>query len=428
MKFLYKYPQGEFPYTRLVEEAANRGKLDPEFEIWHSGVFDEGRYFDVFVEYAKESVEELRIRITAHNRGPEDAPLNLLPTVWFRNRWSWQKGSPRPSLWAGVDLEDGVSIEIDDDYYARRCLLLEGRPQLLFTENETNRQALYNSPNRSPFVKDSFHDYLIRGDHSAVNPRRIGTKAAGLYSQTIAAGSHVTIELSLTDQTAERFPETFATTFDVRKREADEFYAKRIPAKGLSEDAVNVQRQAFGGLFWTKQYFHYDVEAWLEGDPSQPKPPAERLAGRNSDWRHLFNADVISMPDKWEYPWYAAWDLAFHCIPIAVADPEFAKEQILLFLREWYMHPSGQIPAYEWDLGDVNPPVHAWAVWRVYKIDKRVTGRADRAFLERAFHKLLLNFTWWVNRKDPEAATCFRAAFWDSITSACSTAPTPLKA
>ena len=412
MKFLYKYPQTEFPYARLVEESARRGKLDPEFEVWQSGVFDEGRYFDVFIEYAKESSENTLIRITAHNRGPEAAPLHLLPTVWFRNTWSWAPGSARPSLWRGPALEDGRSIEIDHNYYGRRRLILKGQPTLLFTENETNREALYESPNRSPFVKNAFHDYVIRGDRSAVNPRDIGTKGAALYSETIPAGGTAVVELELTDESAgEQFNPGFGKTFEVRKSEADEFYAKRIPPTGLSDDAIRIQRQAFGGLFWTKQYFHYDVETWLEGDPTQPKPPTERLTGRNSDWRHLFNGDVISMPDKWEYPWYAAWDLAFHCIPLALADPEFAKDQLLLFLREWYMHPSGQIPAYEWDLGDVNPPVHAWAVWRVYKIEKRITGRSDRVFLEKAFHKLLLNFTWWVNRKDPDGRNVFQGGF-----------------
>jgi len=412
MKFLYKYPQGEFPYGRLIEENARRGKLDPEFEVWQSGAFDEGRYFDVFVEYAKESAENTLIRITAHNRGPDDAPLHLLPTVWFRNTWSWAPGSPRPSLWRGPELEDGRSIEIDHDYYGRRRLIAKGRPELLFSENETNNEALYGSPNRTPFVKSAFHDYVIRGDEGAVNPRHIGTKGAALYSDTIPAGGNTVIELELTDQTTgEQSNPRFSKTFNIRRKEADEFYAKRIPAAGLSEDAIQIQRQAFGGLFWSKQYFHYDVETWLEGDPTQPKPPAERLTGRNSDWRHLFNGDVISMPDKWEYPWYAAWDLAFHCIPLALADPEFAKDQLLLFLREWYMHPSGQIPAYEWDLGDVNPPVHAWAVWRVYKIEKRITGRSDRVFLEKAFHKLLLNFTWWVNRKDPDGRNVFQGGF-----------------
>ncbi len=411
MKCLYKYPQAEFPYRRLVEENQRRGKLDPEFELWHAGAFDEDRYFDVYVEYAKEAAERIAIRITAVNRGPEPAPLHVLPMLWFRNTWSWTHTAHKPHLWLGPDLNDARTIEAEHYYYGRRRLLCGGRPELLFTENETNRLELYRAPNRSPFVKSGFHDYIIRGDARAVNPRHQGTKAGALYFQTIPAGGSQTIELGLSDHApSDCFPKC-AALFDLRKREADEFYDRRASAAALSEDARNVQRQAYAGLLWSKQFYHYDVATWLEGDPAQPTPPAARKTLRNDDWRHLFNEDILSMPDKWEYPWYAAWDSAFHCLPLATVDPDFAKEQLVLFLREWYMHPNGQIPAYEWKFSDVNPPVHAWAAWRVYKIEKRVRGKSDRNFLERIFHKLLLNFTWWVNRKDPDGRNVFQGGF-----------------
>lgn len=412
MRYLYKYPQREFPYRLLVDEAARRGKLDPEFELWHAGAFDDDRYFDVFVEYAKENPESIAVRITAHNRGPDAAPLCLLPTVWFRNTWSWRAGAHRPELWAGPDLDDGKTIEIEHDYYDRRRLLFAGAPELLFTENESNRLALWGSPNRTPFVKDAFHRHVVHGQPGAVNPRRRGTKAAALYRFNVPAGESATIKLRLSDHAPHsRFDGEFEQLFDERRREADEFYSLRTPEGGCSDDARNIQRQAFAGMLWTKQFYHYDVTTWLDGDSAPPQPPRARLNGRNSEWRHLYNADVISMPDKWEYPWYAAWDLAFHMIPLATIDPDFAKEQLILFLREWYMHPNGQIPAYEWKLSDVNPPVHAWAAWRVYKIEERIRGRADRDFLERVFHKLLLNFTWWVNRKDPEGHNVFQGGF-----------------
>ena len=412
MKFLYKYPQAEFPYERLRQEAARRGKLDPEFEVWHTGVFDDGRYFDVFIEYAKQTSETTLIRVRAVNRGPEAAELHLLPTVWFRNIWSWSEGAERPRLWRGPDLEDAATIEVEHHYRDRRRLICHGSPDLLFTENDTNRLKLYDAPNRTPFVKDAFHEYLIEGRRNAVNPREQGTKAAALYSKTLEPGETWEIRLCLTDHApAERFDARFDGVFEQRIREADEFFARRSGMCAGMEPARRVQRQALAGLMWSKQFYHYDMATWLDGDAAQPRPPAARLHGRNKAWRHLYNDDVILMPDPWEYPWYAAWDLAFHAVPVALIDPDFAKEQLILLLREWYLHPNGQIPAYEWKFSDVNPPVHAWAAWRVYKIEKRIRGKGDRNFLERVFHKLLLNFTWWVNRKDPEGHNVFEGGF-----------------
>ena len=440
MKFLYKYPQAAFPYAQLVEENRRRGKRDSEFELIDTGIFNEDRYFDVFVEYAKTSPEDILIRITAHNRGPEAADLHLLPTVSFRNTWSWDPGSNRPLLCADAEPPLGASaIQLEESMYGKRWLICDGSPELLFTENETNRQRLFGVENAAPFVKDGINDYVVHGRTDAVNPELCGTKASAVYRMTIEAGGSATLRLRLTDQNlkaraeeisamrGERraksvgaaaapaiaespFGPSFDRIFSQRIAEADEFYAQRMP-KGLSSDAQAVQRQAFAGMLWSKQFFYYDVKAWLDGDSAGPTPPDSRKSGRNREWEHLYNADIISMPDKWEYPWYAAWDLAFHCIPLAQIDSEFAKEQLTLLLREWYMHPNGQLPAYEWALGDVNPPVHAWACWRVYKIEKRRTGRADRAFLEHAFHKLLLNFTWWVNRKDAEGMNVFQGGF-----------------
>jgi hypothetical protein len=412
MKFLYKYPQAEFPYGWLVDENRRRSRGVGEFELMETGVFNEDRYFDVFVEYAKAGAEDILVRITAHNRGPEAAELHLLPTLWFRNTWSWNQDSKRPSLAAASTPEGATVIEADHPSYGKRWLVCEGTPEVLFTNNETNYQRLSGSPNQSPFVKDGINNYVVNGAKDAVNPARTGTKASAYYRATVAPGASVTLRLRFTDRapSAGMLGPEFEAAFGQRLTEADEFYAKRI-GDCTDEDARNVQRQAFAGMLWSKQFFYYDVRAWLEGDPSQPPPPAERKNGRNRDWKHLYNADIISMPDKWEYPWYAAWDLAFHCIPLALVDPDFAKEQLILLLREWYMHPNGQLPAYEWAFGDVNPPVHAWAAWRVYKIEKRLRGKADHEFLEKVFHKLLLNFTWWVNRKDPEGKNVFQGGF-----------------
>ena len=409
MRFLYKYPQAAFPYGTLVRENARRTRQDPEFELAETGVFAASRYFDVEIEYAKAEPEDILIRVTVTNRGPDDARLHVLPTIWFRNIWTWHPGFERPLARAA-----DTAIVLSERAYGQRWLHFEGAPDLLFTENETNRQRLFNQPSASPFTKDAFHRFLIGGERGALNPARQGTKAAIHLPLTIAAGASVTIRLRLNDQPpdSERasLGTAFADVFALRKREADDFYAAVVPAS-LSEDAANVMRQALAGLLWSKQYYHYIVKTWLDGDPGQPAPPAERLHGRNSQWTHLYNSDVISMPDKWEYPWYAAWDLAFHCVAVALVDPDFAKEQLLLLLREWYMHPNGQLPAYEWSFGDVNPPVHAWAALRVFQIERKRRGTGDRAFLERIFQKLLLNFTWWVNRKDADGMNVFQGGF-----------------
>jgi len=438
MRMLYKYPQAEFPYAWLVEENRRRGKDQPEFELLDTGVFQNNRYFDVFVEYAKADVEDILIRITAVNRGPQAATLHLLPSLWFRNTWSWGRDQRHPSARIAAAVPGSLCAELEHWQYGKRWLLCAGQPELLFTENETNYQRLFGGKNRS-YVKDAFHAYLIGGDKAAVNPQQVGTKMAALYRLVMGVGESMTLKLRLTDmeplgemdstasmvgsvnspghaERGEGVPGTndFGTGFDNlfarRQKEADAFYASRIP-KELTEDAKLVMRQSFAGMLWSKQFYHYDVRNWLDGDPAGPPPPKERLEGRNHDWTHLYTDDVLSMPDKWEYPWFAAWDLAFHTIPIALIDPDFAKDQLILLLREWYMHPNGQLPAYEWAFGDVNPPVHAWAAFRVYKIERRLRGVADRGFLEKVFHKLLLNFTWWVNRKDPDGMNIFEGGF-----------------
>jgi hypothetical protein len=415
MKYLYKYPQAEFPYGRLVEENRHRGKDAPEFELMDTGVFDEDRYFDVEIEYAKATPEDILIRINVTNRGPETAELHLLPTIWFRNTWSWQKGAPRPSLRQTTDVRNATAIQLCQPSYGHRWLFCNGLPELLFTENETNTRRLYNYENGTRHAKDGINDYVVHGVTDAVNPAKSGTKAAAHYPLTLGPGESKIIKLRLTDleippENSDPCNGKFDAMFDERKREADEFYDSVTP-EHLSQDAKAVMRQALGGLLWSKQFYYYDMGSWLKGDPAEPPPPSERLNGRNSQWTHLYNDDIISMPDKWEYPWYAAWDLAFHCVPLAIVDSDFAKDQLVLLLREWYMHPNGQLPAYEWAFGDVNPPVHAWAAWRVYKIDKKRRGKGDTKFLERVFHKLLLNFTWWVNRKDAEGRNVFQGGF-----------------
>ena len=407
MRALYKYPHGPFPYAALVDENRRRDRRASEYELIDTGAFADDRYFDVTVEYAKASAEDVLVRITVANRGPEPAELHLLPTLWFRNTWAWTPGSPRPRLSA---TPGEATIEAEHAELGRRWLRCEGDPELLFTDNDTNAARLWGTPNGSPYVKDGINDYLVEGRKDAVNPDATGTKASAHYRLTIPAGGSTTVRLRLSDAPAAAVDKAFDAVFARRIREADEFYATVSPPT-LSEDARRVMRQAFAGLLWSKQFFHYDVRRWLEGDPAAPPPPASRRGGRNHEWEHLYNDDVISMPDKWEYPWYAAWDLAFHMIPLALVDPEFAKSQLLLFLREWYMHPNGQIPAYEWAFGDVNPPVHAWAALRVYRIERRRRGTGDRDFLQRVFHKLLLNFTWWVNRKDAEGKNVFQGGF-----------------
>lgn len=409
MKYLYKYPQAEFPYQQLIESNRNRSKLEGEFELMDTGVFDDDKYFDVFVEYAKADVEDVLVKVTVANRGDDAARINVLPTVWLRNDWTWSGENASGELRA----IDANAVSIRCDSLGTRSLYFDGSPELLFTENETNKERLFGTTNTSRYVKDGINDYVVNGNANAVNPNKTGTKAAGNYELTVPARSEVVLRMRLTDIEKPDFKafDGYEAIFAKRKGEADQFY-KDIAPVALSDDARSVQRQAFAGMLWSKQFYHYIVREWIEGDPSMPKPPDSRVEGRNSDWAHLYNSDIISMPDKWEYPWYAAWDLAFHCIPLAIVDPEFAKDQLKLMLREWYMHPNGQIPAYEWAYGDVNPPVHAWAALRVYQIEKKKRGGiGDRKFLARIFQKLMLNFTWWVNRKDAEGMNVFEGGF-----------------
>ncbi len=403
MKYLYKYPQTEFPYDALVRNSAERSRHMGEFELADTGIFHENRYFDVFVEYAKADVNDILIRITATNRGPSPAPLHLLPSVWFRNTWSPGYGVPKPEL----KRIDESNIEIREDSLGCIRLWLDESPPLLFTDNHTNTERLFDSPSPTPFYKDAFHEYVIQGRQEAVNPAAAGTKACGWYLATLAPGESKVIKLRL-HPGGETSLDEFDPTFAARIAEADDFYSF---APHLSEDGRNVQRQAFAGLLWSKQFYHFIVHQWLKGDPAYPPPPPERRLGRDRAWEHLHNDDVLSIPDKWEYPWFAAWDLAFHMIPFALVDPDYAKSQLGLFLREWYMAPNGQIPAYEWEFSDVNPPVHAWACWRVFKIDWKLQGTPDYEFLEAAFHKLLMNFTWWVNRKDSQGNNIFEGGF-----------------
>jgi hypothetical protein len=412
MKFLYKYPQRAYPYSDLVEENRRRTRLDPEYELLDTGIFDDDRYFDVFDEYAKAGPEDILIRITATNRGPETAPLHLLPTLWFKNVWSWYPDAPelvKPQIVATPGATVLKTMHRSLPPYSLYC---ETPEALLFTENDTNAERIFGLPNAKPHVKDAFDNYVVHGRKDAVNPDNAGTKAAAHYLRQIPAGESVVLKLRLAAGSALPAPlgKTFDTTFELRRREADEFYLRVTPFP-LSDDMRNVQRQAFAGMLWNKQYYRYMVERWLNGDKAGPVPPEERKKGRNHDWRHFAAGDILSMPDKWEYPWFAAWDMAFHCVPLAMIDPDFAKDQLLLLMREWYMHPNGQIPAYEWAFGDVNPPVHAWAAIRVYQIEQKMYGRKDRKFLERVFQKLLLNFTWWVNRKDAEGNNIFEGGF-----------------
>jgi hypothetical protein len=407
LKMLYKYPQSAFPYARLVEESRRRGKDRPEFELLDTGVFDDDRYFDVFVEYAKAGPEDVLMQVTVHNRGPEEAVIHLLPQVWFRNTWSWKAEPRKPRLMvAGPG-----AVEVRHPDLGEITLHAEGDPVLLFCDNETNVSRLYGSNGIKAYYKDAFHDYIVRGDRSALNPEQTGTKAAAHYVLKVPANGSTRVRLRLAAGPLTDPFRRFDNLVTQRQAEADAFYAD-LQAGIADQDARAVQRQAFAGMIWSKQFFYYDVPQWLKGDPALPAPPEGRRHGRNSEWTHLSNADVLSMPDKWEYPWYAAWDLAFHMLAFALIDPEFAKGQLVLLTREWYMHPNGQLPAYEWAFGDVNPPVHAWAAWRVFQIDRRQRGDCgDLAFLERVFHKLLLNFTWWVNRKDAQGRNIFQGGF-----------------
>ena len=410
MKMLYKYPQRAFPYDDLVKINKQRNRRKPEYELIDTGIFLDDRYFDVFIEYAKCDQEDILCRIEAINRGPETAPIHVLPHLWCRNTWSWGHNPDRPDLHR-ID-ERTVRIkhrhQIEGWWYVSRSN--EEAPDLLFTENETNTERLYGEPNGSPYVKDSINDCVVEGHTHRVNPEHNGTKVAAHFQSAVAPGESFTVYTRLSrveyDEPFRDVEEVFAR----RISEANQFYAT-IQNPKLTEDEKLVQRQALAGLMWTKQFYHYSVELWLQGDPAGPPPAESRTQGRNSDWMHLYNLDVLSMPDKWEYPWYAAWDLAFHCVPIAMIDPEWAKRQLILLLREWYMHPKGQIPAYEWNFSHVNPPVHAWAAWRVYEITRDATGEAATLFLERIFHKLLMNFTWWDNVKDRHGKFIFDGGF-----------------
>jgi len=417
MKALYKYPQRAFPYTDLAATNRNRSRYEPEYELIDTGIFADNRYFDVTIEYAKADPTDLLIRISATNRGPEAAPLHLLPTLWFRNTWAWGREDYRPVL-SAIDLnEQGQAGTVPfsnirlvrathralGDYW----LACEGAPALLFTENETNTERLWGIANRTEFVKDGINDTVVSGAEGRVNPQNVGTKMAAHYALVIAPGETKTILLRLSANARQTPFANAAGLFAMRQQEANEFYNTLSTAQ--TEDARAVQRQALAGLLWSKQYYDYDVDKWLMGDPAGPPPPPERQ--RNRPWRHLHSREIVLMPDTWEYPWFAAWDLAFHCVPMALVDLDFAKQQLLLLLLEQYMHPNGELSAYEWNFSDVNPPVHAAAAWYVYKREKSLTGKGDRDFLEHVFHKLLLNFTWWVNRKDSKGDNVFEGGF-----------------
>jgi hypothetical protein len=418
-KALYKYPQAEFPYAWLVEENRRRGRLQPEFELTDTGVFDGQRYFDVFVEYAKAAPDDILIRLTIANRGPETAPIHVLPTLWFRNTWSW--GRSGEGYWPKSRITRSPDHALHADHVALGGFTMEFEtaghdPQWLFTENESNAERLWGSANASPYVKDAFDEYVVHGRKDAVNAAPAGSKAAAYYRLDVPAHGEVVLRMRLHDDrhpAQNPFSSDADTGFDAiftqRIAEADEFYRNRLPAESTDEER-RVMRQIFAGLVWSKQFFYYVIDQWRNGDPAQPPPPDGHRHGRNRDWRHVYNRDVISMPDKWEYPWFAAWDLAFHMLPFSRIDPYFAKEQLVLLLREWYMHPNGQIPAYEFEFSDVNPPVHAWSCFRVYKMTAP-RGSRDRIFLARVFNKLLLNFTWWVNRKDIEGRHLFAGGF-----------------
>jgi hypothetical protein len=417
MKYLYKYPQSAYPYGDLIATNRERGRGKPEYELLDTGVFDQDRYFDVFVEYAKASPEDLLIQITVHNRGPDEATLQLLPTLWFRNDWTWGKDIARPTLRQVAQDKTGAIIAASHRDLGERCLYAEGAATLLFTENETNNQRLFGAPNLSPYVKDSINDFFIHSKQDAVNPEKKGTKASAHYQLTLGPGESRTVRLRLCERSpktssqalGELFGPAFESVFKTRLQEADEFYATVIPPS-INPDAANVMRQALAGMLWSKQFFFYDVGYWLKEHGVQPFKANQRSI-RNDRWGHMVNADIISMPEKWEYPWYAAWDLAFHVTALTLVDADFGKEQLELFLRSRYLHPSGQIPAYEWNFGDVNPPVHAWSTIFTYLTEKAQSGKGDLAWLERCFHKLLLNFNWWVNRKDRAGNNAFEGGF-----------------
>jgi hypothetical protein len=434
MRMLYRYPQRAYPYAELVAAAAARGRDEPEYELADTGIFAEDRYFDVDVEYAKAGPDDLILRVTITNHGPEAAPLHVLPTLWFRNTWSWGRDEARPALSAvrrglgNADDRELACVQANHPQLGEFLLCCPEADELLFTRNESNAARLWGAQNQSPYVKDAFHRYLIEGERGAVDPGQTGTKAAARYSFVLAPGATKVLTLRLVGcedwcpRPGAHVPDAdggravVPTELDVeallalRRHEADLFYAP-LHAGTPAIEQQRVMRQALAGMLWNKQFYHYIVRDWIEGDPGQPPPPASRRKLRNHDWRHLYNERVMSMPDKWEYPWYAAWDLAFHCIPLALVDVDFAKSQLDLLVREWYLHPNGAVPAYVWNFNDVNPPVYAWATWRVYKIEQRSRGAGDRPFLETLFHKLLLHFTWWVNRKDSEGNNIFQGGF-----------------
>ena len=415
MRMVYRYPQARFPYEELVAQSGARSKMEGEFEIWNTNAFAENRSFDIEIEYAKADPHDILIRVSAKNCGPESAPLHLLPTIWFRNTWSWDRTQTKPTLRKTAEEGHAAVITASHPLLGNYNLFCDSPDDLFFTENESNSERLWGIPNSTPFVKDSINDRIVSGKIDHVNSAGFGTKAAAHYKFTIPANEAISIRLRLTRASAnkKRSNEPFADfeeIFTKRRAEADEFYGEIAPSS-LTEEQRAVQRQAFAGLLWTKQFYHYIVDQWLDGDPDQPPPPDERKHGRNSAWRHLYNERVVSMPDKWEFPWYASWDLAFHCIPLALVDVQFAKAQLDLIVREWYQHPNGKVPAYEWNFDDVNPPVLAWAAWRVYQIERKKTGKGDRAFLETIFHKMLIAFTWWVNSKDFEGKNIFQGGF-----------------
>jgi len=414
MKFLYKYPQTAYPYDDLIRTNHGRTRREPEYELIDTGVFDQDRYFDVFIEYAKESPEDVLIRITVANRGPERASLHVLPTLWFRNTWSWNENSAKPLLEAKSTSGGSTVICASHPNLGVRHLYCDASVPLLFTENETNFMRVFGTPNRSRYVKDGINDFVVSGQVECVNPGLSGTKACPHYCVDVPPGDSRTIRLRLTPAAPDpgspsQFGKSFDDVFTIRQKEADAFYRSITPPQ-VSDDAASVMRQALAGMLWSKQYYCYDVDAWLaeHGYGASSEPPA---AARNGQWTHLANEEIISMPDRWEYPWFAAWDLAFHSLALAIVDPAFAKQQIDLMLHSSYLHPNGQLPAYEWNFGDVNPPVHAWAAYFLYKTEKTRTGQGDLKFLELVFQKLLVNFTWWVNRKDPSGKGIFGGGF-----------------
>jgi hypothetical protein len=420
MKYLYKYPQSAYPYDNLVETSRGRSRQEFEYELLDTGVFDQDRYFDVFVEYAKGAPEDILIQITIHNRGPETAELHVLPTLWFRNQWSWQAGANKPGLRQSTGSRGWSVVEANESALGKRYLYCEGEAPLLFTENETNTQRIFGAPNQSPYVKDGINNYIVHGQVEALNPEKQGTKVAAQYRLSVPAGKCQVLRLRLSDSAPDSFGPTngkaanpfgqFDAIFQNRRQEADEFYAAVIPPS-LDADATNVVRQALAGMLWSKQFYYYDVTRWLEERGCDPLKTIRKAAPRNDHWHHMYNGDIISMPDKWEYPWYAAWDLAFHVTALTLVDPDFGKQQLKLMLRERYMHPNGQIPAYEWNFGDVNPPVHAFSTIFTYFLEQGQRGGGDREWLKSCFQKLLLNFTWWVNRKDRSGRNIFEGGF-----------------